>query len=157
MRQTFLVVALAALFATNCIAEISNKEAARLCKQQKQMTKEDILGCELHVQLAESLYGCKPSTAKGEPPLTALFKCRDENDKRVEERDRKAAAAAKAKPVLPGVSIGMTARQVLEESNWGKPKSVNRTTTARGTSEQWVYGGNQFLYFENGILTAVQN
>jgi len=54
-----------------------------------------------------------------------------------------------------GVSVGMTADQVLR-SSWGKPKSVNRTTTASGISEQWVYGGG-YLYFRNGVLTTIQN
>jgi len=70
--------------------------------------------------------------------------------KRVEER-AKAAHNAKG-----GVTIGMTKDRVLK-SNWGKPINVNRTTTSRGVREQWVYGGQNYLYFENGILTAIQN
>jgi hypothetical protein len=66
----------------------------------------------------------------------------------------KAEAARLA--ALPGVRIGMSADAVLTKSSWGKPASVNRTTTAYGTREQWVYGGN-YLYFTNGILTAIQN
>src|SRR5262249_39696558 len=38
----------------------------------------------------------------------------------------------------PGVRIGMTAQQVIEETQWGAPEHVNRTTTAAGTREQWV-------------------
>lgn len=53
-----------------------------------------------------------------------------------------------------GVSIGMTAAQVLE-SKWGRPTKVNTTATANTVREQWVYGGG-YLYFENGVLTAVQ-
>ncbi len=55
-----------------------------------------------------------------------------------------------------GVTIGMTAGQVLA-TQWGKPRSVNKTTTAYGTREQWVYGDGNYLYFENGLLTAIQN
>lgn len=55
-----------------------------------------------------------------------------------------------------GVRIGMTKAEVLE-SSWGKPQHVNKTTTSYGTSEQWVYGINSYLYFEDGILTAIQN
>jgi hypothetical protein len=58
---------------------------------------------------------------------------------------------------LPGVRIGMTEDQVLRQTNWGKPISVNRTTTASGTKEQWVYGEGNYLYFENGKLIAIQN
>jgi hypothetical protein len=56
----------------------------------------------------------------------------------------------------PGARIGMTSRQVLEGTNWGKPERVNRTLTKLGVSEQWVYDGG-YLYFDNGRLTAIQN
>lgn len=65
----------------------------------------------------------------------------------------KAAAESKARG---GVRIGMTSAQVLK-SNWGKPSKINRTTTPYGTHEQWVYGDHNYLYFEKGILTSVQN
>jgi hypothetical protein len=53
------------------------------------------------------------------------------------------------------VSIGMTAEEC--RSALGYPVQKNKTTTASGTSEQWVYSGNRFLYFEAGILTTVQH
>lgn len=65
-------------------------------------------------------------------------------------------AKEKAKAKTEGVRIGMTQEQV-RNSNWGNPKSVNRTTGSYGTHEQWVYGGNNYLYFDNGILTTIQN
>ena len=55
-----------------------------------------------------------------------------------------------------GVAIGMTKAEALA-SVWGRPKKINRTTTARGEAEQWVYGDNNYLYFDDGILTAIQN
>lgn len=54
-----------------------------------------------------------------------------------------------------GVSIGMSQKDV-EQSNWGKPQKINRTVNGYGVSEQWVYSGG-YLYFENGILTSIQN
>ena len=51
--------------------------------------------------------------------------------------------------------IGMTASEV-ENSNWGRPNKINKTTTAYGTDEQWVYGNGQYIYLENGIVTAIQ-
>lgn len=77
--------------------------------------------------------------------------------------ERKKAADAKAaadksdlaKRRKEGINIGMTREDVLK-SNWGRPERVNTTVTTRGTREQWVYGGSQYLYFDNGILTAVQ-
>ena len=55
------------------------------------------------------------------------------------------------------VRIGMTRQQVL--LSWGRPHDINRTVTAFGTQEQWVYGlyGGPYLYFEDGKLTTVQD
>lgn len=52
--------------------------------------------------------------------------------------------------------IGMTKEEV-EASLWGKPERINRTVTAYGTREQWVYGNRQYLYFTDGILTSFQD
>lgn len=64
----------------------------------------------------------------------------------------KRALAAK-----PNIKIGMSAKQVALNSNWGKPDSVNRTTLASGVQEQWVYPGRGYLYFVNGKLVAIQD
>ncbi|MBB3154492.1 putative small lipoprotein YifL [Paenibacillus endophyticus] len=50
--------------------------------------------------------------------------------------------------------IGMTAEKV-EKSKWGKPKDKNKTTTAYGVSEQWVYYGYKYIYFEDGFVTSI--
>ena len=65
---------------------------------------------------------------------------------------------AKAEARKQGVTIGMTKEQVLG-SSWGKPSSVNRSIYAFGTHEQWVYDRyhNGYLYFENDVLTSIQN
>ena len=54
------------------------------------------------------------------------------------------------------VFIGMTQQQVT--FSWGKPfpDDIKNIITASGKSEQWHYKA-QSLYFENGILTAMQN
>lgn len=56
----------------------------------------------------------------------------------------------------PSARIGMTAKQVVNKTNWGKPGQINRTITADGVAEQWVYGEGEYLYFRNGRLTAIQ-
>jgi hypothetical protein len=33
---------------------------------------------------------------------------------------------------------------------------VRGSVTAGGVHEQWVYPGDQYLYFENGLLVTVQ-
>jgi hypothetical protein len=55
-----------------------------------------------------------------------------------------------------GVRIGMTKDQVVR-SAWGRPASINKTTTHNIVREQWIYGGNLYLYFQNGRLSAIQN
>ena len=40
---------------------------------------------------------------------------------------------------------------------WGKPINTNRTIVRGLTHEQWVYGWANYLYFENGILTGIQD
>jgi len=56
-----------------------------------------------------------------------------------------------------GVKIGMTKKQVLENTNWGKPKSINTTTSKYDVREQWVYEDSNYLYFLNGKLETIQN
>lgn len=54
------------------------------------------------------------------------------------------------------VKIGMTQDMCI--ASWGEPDSINKTITSNGASEQWVYEGiGEYLYFTNGILTAIQN
>lgn len=75
------------------------------------------------------------------------------------EAERKAEYAAKREKYersQQGVRIGMTQEEVLL-SNWGEPLDINKTTNAYGTSEQWVYRDYNYLYFEDGILTTIQN
>lgn len=54
-----------------------------------------------------------------------------------------------------GVAVGMTRQQVLA-SCWGKPRTINRTTTGAGSEEQFVYPGFNYVYLDNGIVTSVQ-
>lgn len=76
-------------------------------------------------------------------------------------REREAAIRARRWPpsiekaaIERKVLIGMTTEQVT--ASWGRPYSINETITARGKSEQWVYGTGQYLYFDNGILKTIQ-
>ncbi len=53
-------------------------------------------------------------------------------------------------------SIGMTKTEV-ENSTWGKPEKINRTKTSYGTHEQWCYSTHKYIYFEDGIVTSIQD
>lgn len=55
--------------------------------------------------------------------------------------------------LLGKVTLGMT--KEMCELSWGKPDNINRTISSGRKSEQWVYENN-FLYFENGVLTTIQ-
>jgi hypothetical protein len=53
------------------------------------------------------------------------------------------------------VRAGMTETEC--ELSWGKPDDINTTTGSFGIHKQWVYEGQGYLYFENGILKTIQN
>lgn len=93
------------------------------------------------------------------PPVKALYiKVADAARKQDAADAARAAAIVKAAKRREGVKIGMTQQDVLD-SSWGKPDTINRTTSASGTREQWVYRSrvSGYLYFENGVLTTVQH
>lgn len=52
------------------------------------------------------------------------------------------------------VWIGMTPG--MAKDSWGAPEDINRTVTAYGVHEQWVYPG-VYLYFDGGVLTSFQD
>jgi hypothetical protein len=62
----------------------------------------------------------------------------------------------RARAKKPGAKIGMTAPQVINETDWGPPEHINSTTTGGGLHKQWVYPGSQYLYFENSQLVSIQ-
>ena len=77
------------------------------------------------------------------------------------------AADQRARAALPDAAIGMTMQEVEGATNWGVPDRVNRTVTADGAIEQWVYNSlyssappghfGDSLYFRDGVLFAIQS
>lgn len=51
--------------------------------------------------------------------------------------------------------IGMSDSMCLD--SWGEPDSKNRTILNGMEREQWIYKNKSYLYFDNGILVAIQN
>lgn len=49
------------------------------------------------------------------------------------------------------IKIGMPKEVAI--LSWGEPKTINKANYKNLTQDQWVYN-NQYLYFENGILTG---
>lgn len=56
---------------------------------------------------------------------------------------------------LKAPTIGMTADEV-RQSTWGEPTKINKTTTAYGVREQWVYSSSRYIYIDDGVVTAIQ-
>ena len=52
-------------------------------------------------------------------------------------------------------AVGMTESEVYA-STWGAPKKINRTETAYGVREQWVYDEG-YIYLEDGRVTSIQD
>lgn len=62
----------------------------------------------------------------------------------------------RGKMIVEGyIEIGMTEIMCIE--SWGSPSKINKTTGSFGVHEQWVYGNGTYVYFENGIITVIQN
>lgn len=53
------------------------------------------------------------------------------------------------------VRIGFSKAMCKEA--WGEPEDINKTSGSWGVHEQWVYRNGNYLYFENGKLTSIQN
>jgi len=98
-----------------------------------------------------------PEAARLLPAYKKKVEQLEERARQLAEKQRQEQEAAeKARRRSEGVRIGMTQEEVLD-SSWGRPQHINTTTTKYGTHEQWVYDGRNYLYFEDGILTAIQN
>lgn len=89
------------------------------------------------------------NSLKENEQLWAEYRKEKEEKEKKEEEEKKTELASK------GVSIGMTQEQV-KSSSWGEPKKINTTQSKYGVSEQWVYEGGNYLYFDDGILTTIQ-
>lgn len=75
----------------------------------------------------------------------------------IQNQERIAALKDREETIVDLVEpyIGMTHEEV-EKSTWGKPEDINKTTYSWGTTEQWCYSNYRYIYFDNGIVTAIQ-
>jgi len=72
------------------------------------------------------------------------------NKKREDQEKELLNVKPKTKP-----RIGMVKEEVLN-SLWGKPQDINKTITEYGTHEQWVYDIDRYVYFDDVIVTGIQ-
>lgn len=93
--------------------------------------------------------------AGGEPLSDDWKRLRADLVKKVAANEASLEKARLAQKKREGVRIGATMEDAIQ-SSWGRPERVNRTVTAYGTREQWVYGGGNYLYFRNGVLESIQ-
>lgn len=52
--------------------------------------------------------------------------------------------------------IGMTKDEVVAFTKYIEAEDINKTTTKYSTREQYCYSNGDYLYFENGILSTIQ-
>ncbi|WP_168734393.1 DUF4124 domain-containing protein [Pseudothauera nasutitermitis] len=58
------------------------------------------------------------------------------------------------------IRVGMDEQFVRACTDTPEPQSVNLTTMAGGTRAQWIMGGQkgyQYIYFDNGVVSAIQH
>lgn len=102
----------------------------------------------------DTLYPCRDHFT--DPQQNALYvKAGEMMSIQAAKRADAEAAALKKQKKREGVSLGMSQEDAVD-SSWGKPRKINRSIGSYGTHEQWVYDGG-YLYFENGVLTSIQN
>lgn len=118
----------------------------------------------LAAQALQSAANCMMSVYAGERDKSARSALLQDSDRYLHGAETLAPGSARAsiqrlaslRGGKTGVIVGMSKAEVLA-SSWGKPQSINTTTTRAGKREQWVYGGNNYLYFEDGVLEVIQN
>lgn len=113
------------------------------------------------------------------PPVMSAFKCESPDGKvtftdqpcEAEEKSKAISIKKKKKSqyiptpiscsayeIASKISIGMSSAEV--EDACGYPDDINRTTTARGVDEQWVYRGHResaYVYITNGTVRTIQD
>lgn len=102
--------------------------------------------------LYDDLITFDPSNKSSYEPARVKYSAIAKKERDTIERAERAAEKARKKK--EGVSVGMTTQDVLD-SAWGKPSYVNTRITSRGEHQQWVYPGNNYLHFQNGVLESI--
>jgi hypothetical protein len=70
------------------------------------------------------------------------------------EQDNQKREQEKVEIIEVSPKIGMTA-DAIRGSTWGSPKEIIKNTSRYGVYEQWVYSGNRYIFFEDGIVTDI--
>jgi hypothetical protein len=133
--------------APTCHGELDGGVRAGWDKDVGPLYVQDVLPADLALYLVVN-------TDEGTTKYLYFLSSRPSKDVLFEDPKIKTAREKAACKKEGGVSIGMSEAKVLA-SCWGKPRKKNITEGVGGRHEQWVYGNN-YLYFEDGILTSIQ-
>ncbi len=153
--------------AKNCIKDIDNEKSNAMAAKQKEIydkSKEDakeflidkINSSEIDNNISYSLVKGYIDIVKDEELIKLYNEWNEKNETLKKEKQAIEKQKEKERKKQEGVRIGMSKQDVLD-SMWGEPIKINNTVTRYGTHEQWVYPNNNYLYFENGKLTSIQN
>ncbi len=116
-------------------AVLTKKEQAALAKTEQERVAETEALRKLRA--AEELHFQKSGAAR----VLAKHPTWSRND----------CLAVAEKKIYEGMSTEMV------RAAWGRPEKINDTIIGGSKSEQWVYnGGSAFVYFEDGVMTALQ-
>jgi predicted nuclease with TOPRIM domain len=151
MKKTILIAILVSIFASDFaisqekeletkLNELKENEAkiiSELEQLKSELTRVQKEIAAVEKEIAESEGGTKKATAR----RAELMK---------KHNDKEAVDAIMAEKVY----AGMTKEMVFD--SWGKPDEVDSSIGTVGRHEVWVYGGTQFLYFEDGVLTTIK-
>lgn len=113
------------------------------------------------------------SPSNKDDPFAVIDKINQDLDEMKKRRETELAkwkkryqeeAPTKCKGSNGGIHIGLDQDTFMLCKSFGlmipTPKKINRTETANGIEEQWIYEikdfSTDYYYFKNGILTAIQ-
>lgn len=124
---------------------------------EQMASAKQLLAAKKPTAAFDLLLPCSEAHRSG-PDAAAYQKIMDQWQQAVAAQVKRDEQADRDRKKREGVSLGMSPQDVLD-SSWGKPDKINRTIRASGTREQWVYRerGEGYLYFENNVLTSIQN
>ncbi|MFA7556414.1 MAG: hypothetical protein WCZ20_01270 [Hydrogenophaga sp.] len=137
-----------------CAKQLADESMLAMLAEAERQAHRSILA-DTGAPPAKRLAALDSLQALNAKPDPALVRQRARLVAEIEKAAAAARKAALAEKKKKGVSPGMTGQDVIE-SSWGRPERINRTDYPGGYREQWVYGGGNYLYFQNGILASIQ-
>jgi hypothetical protein len=151
------------LICLTVISGCSNNEQSDDIEEQRRQIEREAWLIKSHQidsikHIKDSMYNASPERiGEKERNLAKVKKAKEDSVKLNGIRIKYSCDQIQALAIANGqVAIGMT--KVMCTGAWGNPHDIHRSTSARGTTEQWIYGLTNYLYFsEDGLLSYIQN